>query len=931
MKLSARIGLSFLFLAQMALIGFAQSGIITTYAGPGLPVDGSLATTQSIEGPASVTSDGAGGFYVAISSQNRVYRVTAAGKISLIAGNGTPGFSGDSGPATAAQLFHPMGLALDSTGNLYITDSDNARIREVTTNGVINTVAGNGIVGYGGDAGQATEAEFSNPMGLALDPTGNLYIADSNNHRIRKITASNGIITTVAGNGIPGFYGDTGAATAAQLWFPTGVAIDTAGNMYIADYFNQRIREVTVLDQLINTVAGIGTVGFSGDGGAATSAQFSYPLSVSLDGAGNLFIADIYNFRIRKLAPGGVISTVAGVATVGFSGDGGPANKAQLNQPFGLAVDTAGNLLIADFGNQRVRKVTSNGVIQTVAGIGIQGFSGDGGPATSAALHLPTDVALDTTGNLFIADSGNARIRKVTPGGIISTVAGNGTPGYSGEGGQATSAQLYGPAGVATDAAGNLFIADYLNQRVFKVTPGNVISTIAGNGTQGFNGDGGSATAAQLNEPWGIAVDAAGNLFIADLANNRIRKVTTNGVIGTVAGIGVPGFSGDGGQATLAQLYRPVGVAVDGAGNLFIADSGNNCIRMVTPGGIISTVAGTTMPGFGGDGGAATLAQLYNPTKVVLDSVGNLFISDMDNNSIRRVTPGGIINTVAGLGTAGFSGDGGLANAAQLNFPMGMAINSSGNLFLADYDNNRIRMVLSASSFFPQVAVGSGFSTIFAVTNRGSSSVSGTLIFRDPQGNPLSVKGTLTDFSGTALYSSSESAFALEVPAGKTVFLSTGGLAVGDPVKVGWAQLSSTADLTGTVTYQYLVDSKLRTVSGALQSQPMQSASIPVDNDSSQDRQVAYAIANPGDISINVELDLVKPDGTIADTIGLTLGPGEQTASYLWQDLPCGNFKGTVVIQGQAGASFIAVAVLDNQGLLTAVPLMSGKIAAENK
>ncbi len=914
----------------MTLIAFAQSGIITTYAGPGLPADGSLAVGQAIEGPTSVTSDGAGGFYVAIGSQNSVYGVTADGKIRLIAGNGTSGFSGDGGPATSAQLSHPNGLVLDSAGNLYIADSDNARVRQVTPGGIINTVAGDGTMGYSGDNGQATAAELWTPMGLAMDASGNLYIADADNHRIRKMNAG-GTIYTVVGTGIAGFSGDTEAATSAQLWRPTGVAVDTAGNLYIADYFNQRIREVTFSDGVINTVAGIGTIGFSGDGGSATSAQFNYPLSVAVDGQGNLLIADSYNFRIRKMTTGGAINTVAGIGTQGFSGDGGPATKAAFALPMGLAVDASGNVFIADFANQRVREVTSNGVIQTVAGIGNQGFSGDGGAATSAEFHLPTDVALDATGNLFIADSGNFRIRKVTSGGVVSTIAGNGTPGFKGNSTQATSAELYGPAGMATDAAGNLFLADYLNQRVFKVTPGGAISTVAGNGTQGFSGDGGPATSAQLNEPWGIAVDAAGNLFIADLVNHRIRKVTTDGAIGTVAGMGIPGFGGDGGRATSAQLNYPVGVAVDSAGNLFIADSGNNRIRRVTAGGVISTVAGNGIQGFIGDGGAATAARLYGPTGIAVDSAGSLFISDHGNNRVRKVTSDGIISTVAGLGTAGFSGDGGLATAAQLNFPMGVALDASGNLFLADYTNNRVRMVKPVSNFFPQVAAGSEYSTIFTIANTGPFPAAGRLILNDPQGNPLSVKGTLSDSSGTQQSSSFGNAFVLDVPAGETVTLSADGFTALDPMKVGWGQLESTIGLlTGTARYQHLVDSSVQTVRGALQSQLMQSGMIPVDNDSNQGMEVAYAIGNPGNQTISLELALVEPDGTIVDDTLLTLGPREQIAKYLWQDLTCANFKGSLLVRGQAGASFIAVALLDNQGLLTAIPFISGKVAAEN-
>jgi uncharacterized protein (TIGR03437 family) len=328
---------------------------------------------------------------------------------------------------------------------------------------------------------------------------------------------------------------------------------------------------------IITTVAGSGTAGGSGDGGPATSASLG-PWGVAVDAAGNLYIADYSNSRIRKVSPSGIISTAAGNGTRGFSGDGGPATGASLNQPSGVAVDAAGNLYIADYYNYRVRKVSSSGIISTVAGNGIKGFSGDGGTATSATLREPEALAVDAAGNLYIADSTNQRIRKVSPSGIISTVAGTGTWAFSADGGPATSASLSFVEGVAVDAAGNLYIDDSDNGRIRKVSPSGIISTVAGTGTWGFSGDGGPATSASLNDPWGVAVDAAGNLYIADARNGRIRKVSPSGIIGTVAGGG--SALGDGGAATSASLKHPIAVAVDAAGNVYIAD--DNRIRKVT-------------------------------------------------------------------------------------------------------------------------------------------------------------------------------------------------------------------------------------------------------------------------------------------------------------------------------------------------------------
>ncbi|WP_185731349.1 NHL domain-containing protein [Larkinella rosea] len=336
--------------------------------------------------------------------------------------------------------------------------------------------------------------------------------------------------------------------------------------------------------QTITTIAGSGSATYGGDNGPATSAKLNFPYAVALDAQGNLYIVDCSNHRVRKVSTSGTITTIAGRGTLGYGGDGGQATNAYLFYPTGVALDAAGNVYIADQRNNRIRKVALNGIITTVAGKGDNTYSGDGGQATQANISRPSNLIVDAEGSLIIADQYTQRIRKVTTDGIINTIAGSTvTPGFGGDNGSATSAKLNFPAGVAQDASGNLYIADQQNHRIRKVSADGVITTVAGNGTGGYGGDGGPATSAKLWLPNDVTVDAQGNLYIADYDNNRIRKVSPDGIITTVAGNGEAAFGGDGGPATSASLHRPNGVCVDAAGNLYIADAGNNRIRKVTP------------------------------------------------------------------------------------------------------------------------------------------------------------------------------------------------------------------------------------------------------------------------------------------------------------------------------------------------------------
>jgi sugar lactone lactonase YvrE len=342
----------------------------------------------------------------------------------------------------------------------------------------------------------------------------------------------------------------------------------------------------------------------------------------------------------QVLVPGPyTVSTLAGTGTAGSEGDNGPATQAQLNQPFGLALDSSGNLYIADQINNRVRKLTPDGNLSTIAGNGKASYSGDGGPATDAALNHPCGIAIDSAGNLYIADTANNSIRKVTSAGTISTFAGTGQIGNTGDGGEASKALLDHPIGLALDSQGKLYIADTGNNRVRVVSTDGKIDAFAGNGTAGSDGDGGAAKDARLNRPQGVFVDSAGVVYIADTFNHRIRKVDTDGTITTVAGVGTPGDSGDGGPATKAELRYPKSVVKDAAGNLIIVDSFNARVRVVTPGGIIQTIAGDGFQGYAGDDGPAAKARFRFPSGIVVDSQGRLFITDTQNNRVRMLAP----------------------------------------------------------------------------------------------------------------------------------------------------------------------------------------------------------------------------------------------------------------------------------------------------
>ena len=656
---------------------------IATVAGSGSLGDGGPATAAQIGSIQGIAADRWGNLYLSDTDHNRIRKIDTTGTITTVAGTGVAGFSGDGGPATSAQLNLPYGIAVDLAGNLYIADLNNSRVRRVTPDGAIQTYAGSGGQGSSGDGGPATSAQMLEPRNVAVDAAGNLYISEFGGNRVRKVTPD-GRIATAAGTGIAGYSGDGNPATMAQLAFPAGLAVDRQGDLYIADSQNQRIRKVlpsgqisTVLDgtraftlltpiavavdlagdifvadatSLVHeytgvnawvTAAGAGAAGFSGDGGPATAAQLTQPRDLSADLNGNLYIAD--QNRVRKVDTTGTIHTVAGDDYLHAIGDGGAAIAAELYLPAAVALDSAGNLYIADTGTNRVRQVAPSGVISTAAGSGVALPGGEATVATATSLMTPMGVAVDQFGNLIIAETGAHRIRQVSADGRIRTIVGTGVAGEGPELLPATQTQLRAPRGVCLDRLGNLYVVDTLNHRVLLAPPAGVVTTAAGNGVPGAGGDGGPARFAQLNQPSACALDSAGDLYIADTYNHRIRKVDTTGIISTVAGVGVAGSGGDEGPATSASLNAPRGVAADDNGNIYISDTGNNVLRQVAPAGVIHPIGGTGAEGFAGAGGPALSALLDTPGSILLDGAGDLYCADTNNNRVRRLVPTGVI------------------------------------------------------------------------------------------------------------------------------------------------------------------------------------------------------------------------------------------------------------------------------------------------
>ncbi|MBM3784459.1 MAG: hypothetical protein FJW30_08870 [Acidobacteria bacterium] len=662
-----------------------QAYTISTFAGGEPPLSGVAGTASVVYLPEEVATDGAGNVYIAETPRHRVRKLGADGTISVLAGTGIPGFSGDGGPASAAQLTFPVGLSVDRNGAVYIADLSNHRIRRVAADGTISTVAGTGF-GFAGDGGRALEARLNSPRKVLVDGDGNIYVSDLGNQRIRKIDR-NGIISTIAGTGTAGYSGDGGPATEARINNPYGLALDPQGRLHFADLGNHRVRRIAS-DGTISTVVGTGIGSNSGDGGPALSAGIINPRGIAIDGDGVLYVA--HNAWIRKVT-NGQISRLAGVdINGGFSGDGGRAVEAQLSTQFGIAVARDGSVYMADRSNFRVRRITQAGMISTVAGGGHQ--VPDGSPASTTPLLRPAGMAIDRSGNLFVAEIERNTVSRISPSGALTRAAGTGrTAGVFTLGATAGATDLNVPVDVSVDAAGNLFVATQLWHRVLRVSTGGNVSVFAGTGAAESGGDGGPAAQGLLNQPQGVTLDGAGNLYIADTENDQIRKVSASGTIERLAGQNQSGFRGDNGPANASLLNRPMGLAVDSTGSVYFADTSNMRVRKITAAGVISTVAGNGGTIFEAQGVPAASIGIGLTTGVALDATGNLYL--VASNRVYRVTPDGSMTRIAGTGAVGFSGDGGLATLARFNNPTRIAVAPDGRIFVADTGNHTIRVM----------------------------------------------------------------------------------------------------------------------------------------------------------------------------------------------------------------------------------------------
>lgn len=741
--------LSALFAASVfaATAAHAQNYLFQIHVGNGVALDHTDGTGNNARffNPTGVAVDAAGTIYIADGGDHTIRKVTTGGIVTTLAGASGQAGSAD-GTGSGARFTYPFAIAVDATGTLYVSDVGDHTIRKVTAGGTVTTIAGSAGVA-GSTDGTGTAALFNYPQGVAVDATGNVYVSDTNNSTIRKISTT-GVVTTFAGAVAQNGTAD-GAGGSARFNYPAGITADVAGNIYVADNGNSSIRRITSGGS-VSTFAGQSGTSGSADG-VGTAARFDHPVALSLDAAGNLYVIDTSNQTVRKISTStGAVSTLAGSAGLGGNAEGVGA-AARFFYPFGIGVSAAGAIYVADTGNHSVRAVTATGAVTTLAGkVGLAGIAdGLGGEALFA---YPAGLAVDSAGTVYVADHNNHTVRKITAIGGVTTLAGAAGV-YGSADGQGSAARFYGLSGVAVDNSGNVYVADTTNNTIRKITAGGSVSTFAGSGGSAGSADG-VGSAARFNAPQGIAVDSVGNVYVADTNNSTIRKITAGGSVSTLAGVAGQTGNADGAGAG-ARFNGPYAVAVDGSGNVYVSDFFNSTIRKITSAGTVSTLAGLagkagatdgigaaarfnqayglTVDGSGNvfvadtynrairkvtaDGTVSTLngalSRFYYPQGIAVDTSGNLYIADGDNQAIIKAA---IITPPAG----------------------GMAINSQ-TVFTGGTATFSVGSPVALTSYQWQVSTDSGV-TWTSVTN--------TAPYSGATGTTLTVSGTTESMSG---------------------------------------------------------------------------------------------------------------------------------------------------------------------------------------
>ncbi|MCH2203466.1 MAG: SMP-30/gluconolactonase/LRE family protein [Fuerstiella sp.] len=689
-------------------------GHIVTVVGVGYH-DGVPAQETDAGWPMGVVRRADGDLIVCDYQAHRLWRIDQTGILHSFAGDGVPGTDGDGGPALEARFRNPHDLTQDQSGNLYLSDLGNRTIRRIdAVTGIITLVAGNGRSARGGDGGPAVEAELDCTSGVAVDKEGNVYLSDEWACNIRRIDARTGVIDTWAGlnarhypserpdsrpaagsgHSLMGYHGDGGPASEAAFYHPEHLAFDSKDNLYVCDNSNDRIRRIDGETGIITTVLGNGQRASNGDGGPADQASVLMPDAICLDVHDNLYVGEKYGFRVRKVdAASGLVRTLVGNGVPGFGEEGVHGSETTCNScEAGIWADPDGSVYWGDCSGRLRRYDGMTGIVTTVFG----GTSvHDGEQAASAFLCGPGGLSLGPDGHLYVADVWNQRIRSIDlRTGIIRTVAGNGARAYGGDGGPAKNACLGNPHDVSVDSTGCVVIADTRHGHVRRVDREGVIHGVAGAAFQWDKGDGGPANCACLVHVLCVAHDSHDNIYIGDAGVGRIRRIDReSGTINTIAGCGLPGYTGDHGPATEARIGRPTAIRFDGDGNLYFTDEAYHVVRKVDREGRIRTVIGCGEAGFSHDGTPAAKARLHSPFGLAVTSDATIYVSDSYNHRVRTMAPDNTLRTVAGCDVPGDRGDGAAALSASLNEPHGLCLFGDNVLLISDRNNNRIKVM----------------------------------------------------------------------------------------------------------------------------------------------------------------------------------------------------------------------------------------------